>query len=121
MPRYRSVAAATLAAMAFLTVGAAEAAVAPDYQDSQMVEQELAEPGQLSRPEVVTGERAATYLNSLAPEQTAARAEGQVSGYPGGAGGTSNGERSAAELGEPVGAGGTSGGSMSPFALANSR
>lgn len=141
MPRYRLPATVvSLVATAFLGMAPAEAAVAPDYQGSQMLQQELTEPNQSALPDAATGERAANYLDQLAREQRAATGERGAtyldqlarepaaastqcafSNYAGGTSGTSNGACSAAELGEPVGAGGTSGGSMSPFALASKR
>jgi hypothetical protein len=126
MHRYRnSLAVPALFAMTLISAGPAAARVAaePDYQDKQLITQELTDVGESPKPPIATGERALSYLNRIAKEQAFDGKEG--TGFPsypgGGAGGTSNGDLSAAERGEPVGAGGTSGGSMSPFALASKK
>jgi hypothetical protein len=57
-------------------------------------------------------------LSTRAAEQAADYLDDVYSGYPGGAGGSSNGELTAGQKGEPLGAGGTSAGSASRFARA---
>ncbi len=119
MSTHRTLAAAAASvAAALLTAASATAAVAPEPGRAQPA---ATTPQSASTTDVVlTGEHALPYLSRRArAEAFAAQRGADLSDYPGGGAGTSNGALSAAQRGEPVGAGGTSGGSWSPFALAS--
>lgn len=113
------------ALIAAMTFGAPAAAASTPPEPGESSTLTAQTPTSISAPadsETLTGEHALQYLSQLAREELAAANSGtNLSDYPGGTSGTSNGTLTAAQKGEPVGAGGTSGGSLSPFALTSRR
>jgi hypothetical protein len=110
-------------AAAVLTAAPAAARVAPEPGDARpgTPAQPPVTTSSSSCPHIAAGRQEPIAIASRAVQHSSTDPVDGYSGYPGGAGGNSNGELTAGQLGKPVGAGGTSAGSSSQFAQASAR